>query len=134
MIRDIAFDVAAVRAVIADAHAVGTVNGAAVDTNFANGVRMLASIDNVGASGTIEAKIQDSDDGTTGWADVVGATTGVLSAVPALLSEVIVFNLLGSDTAKHKRFVRGVFVVAVNAVDASALFEVYGHKVRPNPL
>ena len=58
---------------------IGAANGTAVDTNFANGVRANYSVGDVNTTGTIAIKIQDSADNSS-WADVTGATTGVLSA------------------------------------------------------
>ena len=61
----------------------GAVNGAAIDRQDFHSCVLLATTG--AASGgpttqTLDAKIQDSADGSTGWADVTGAATTQLTA------------------------------------------------------
>ena len=59
--------------------------GAAVDVsgdvNPGKG-NMLFLLDCGAATGTLDAKIQQSDDGATGWADVTGAAFTTINAAP----------------------------------------------------
>lgn len=94
-----------------DAWATGTHNSAAIDTIRFSEEAFFVKVGTVG-SGTVTVHIEESDDGSTGWTNITGATTATLSsdndeARIALRSEV------------HKRYIRAVAVVATGAVDFS---------------
>lgn len=101
------------------ANAAGTRNGAAIDRNVAGGV-MYNSATLYAASGaetggpttrTLDAKIQDSADGSTGWADYIPpgqATVAAITQITAVNSEAEV----DIDLSGAKRYIRVVETVA----------------------
>lgn len=85
-----------------------TGNGSAVDLNALAGdiAYTLMSSAGGGTSPTLDVKLQDSADGSTGWADISGATfTQVTDAADS--HETIVV-----DSDAHKRHVRAVKTVS----------------------
>ena len=97
-----------------------TVTGSAVDLlGYKGRIKVSQEVGAVtGTSPTLDGKIQDSADGSTGWADVTGATFTQVTASTSLLS-------IGVDTRLAKRYIRYVgtiagttpsFTMAVNAV------------------
>jgi hypothetical protein len=122
--RDIDSVIKIRRAIKPDAHAVGTVVGASVDTNFANGVRLRFDFADAGAAGTAQFVVKDSADDVT-FVAVSGGSTAVLAV--AAENEIVLFE-------KTRRYVLCELVVAANAIDASAVFEIYDSKSSPNPL
>ena len=64
---------ASVTSILSSVSQAATFNSAAVDLRDYEGP--VAIVQNKGAgTGTLDGKIQDSDDGSTAWADVAGAT------------------------------------------------------------
>ena len=64
---------ATVTNILASASQAATLNSGAIDMRDFDGP--VAIVQNKGAgTGTLDGKIQDSDDGATAWADVIGAT------------------------------------------------------------
>jgi len=51
--------------------AAGTINGPAIDTAGYNEATVVLALGN--ATGTLDCKVQDSADGSTGWVDLAGA-------------------------------------------------------------
>ncbi len=91
----------------------GTRNGSAIDRSVAGGVTYQSATLHA-ASGavtgspttqTLDAKLQDSADGSTGWADITGAAITQITAANAE-AEVDV------DLSGAKRYIRVVEVVA----------------------
>lgn len=77
-----------------------TLTGSAVDLAGYNGT--IAIVQSHGAStGTLDGKIQDSADGSTGWTDVAGATF----AQSTTTADVKIISL---DTRSCKRYIRYV--------------------------
>lgn len=119
----------------ADASA-GTVNGAAIDRN-AYGRALSAVLHHCcgAASGTpstqtVDTKLQDSADGSTGWADIADAAAAQLTA-DSTEAEVSV-NL---ETAK--RYIRVVQVVAFTggttpAIEVASTVVLGGPDKKPN--
>ena len=91
----------------------GTVNGATVDHVNGSSVSFLLSVGSVGASGTLDAKTQYSDDNST-WtdypaADAAGNDDAITQIVAAGSAELHIPNPRG-------RYSRVVATVGVNAV------------------
>ncbi len=84
-----------------------TVTGAAVDLNgYIGGLEIYQSVGTVsGTSPTLDGKIQDSADGSTGWADISGETWTQVTASDA--NQAITIS---ADSAK--RYIRYVGTIA----------------------
>lgn len=80
-----------------------TVTGSAVDLQGYQGkLKVMQNVGTVsGTTPTLDGKLQDSADGSTGWADVTGATFTQVTAADSLQS-------IGVDTRAVKRYVRYV--------------------------
>ncbi len=83
-----------------------TVNGSAVDLlNYDGSIKaVLESAAGTGTSPTMDVKIQDSADGSTGWADVSGATFTQVTTAVSLQS-------LSLNTRGMKRYIRAVATI-----------------------
>ena len=104
----------------APAASTSTITGAAVDLlGYQGKVKVTQDVGAVsGTTPTLNGKIQDSADGSTGWADVTGATFTEVTASTNVQS-------IGVDTRLAKRYIRYVgtiagttpsYTMAVNAV------------------
>ena len=111
------FRVKAFVGVLADAHATGTVNGASIDTAHFDEALIVLNAGTATATGTLDAKIQESADGSTGWADVTGAAFAQVAAANDLA---VYIGRLDCESPRDQ-FFRVVFVVATDAVDAGAI-------------
>ncbi len=80
-----------------------TVTGSAVDLlGYIGKIKILQIVGTVsGTTPTLDGKIQDSADGSTGWADVTGATFTQATASDDVQS-------IGLDTRAVKRYIRYV--------------------------
>lgn len=96
-----------------------TVTGAAVDIrDYTGSLKVIQDVGTVsGTTPTLDGKIQDSADGSTGWADVTGAT---FTQVTASDSQ----QAIGLDTRACKRYVRYVGTIAgtTPSFNVAALF------------
>lgn len=107
----------------------GTVNGPAVARSRSlTVIALTGAVTGAPSSFTVSMKLQDSDDGTSGWADLTGGALPVLSAINTLAE----LNL--GLTAKA--FVRVVSVVAfvagtVPTVQVAAIVVTGGHTSLP---
>lgn len=99
------------------ANAAGTRNGAAIDRKAAgdneelDSCRLTVQTGTVGGSPsaqTLDAKLQDSADGTTAWADITGAAITQITAADSLAN-------VDVDLAGAKQFIRVVEVAAFTA-------------------
>lgn len=101
------------------AQAAGAVNGIAIDRTGAQSAELFAFTGaDTGAptTRTLATKIQDSDDGSTGWADVTGLTA---SDVTAINSE----QRASIDLTKtSKKFIRVVHTVSFTGGTSPTLF------------
>lgn len=84
--------VQAVGELASQSHKIGTIFAAAsrdaetyvsgtIDNPNHAGVRLFFNLTNVGAAGTVTAKIQVQDPASQGWMDLAGAVTAALAAV-----------------------------------------------------
>lgn len=93
------------------ANAAGTRNGSAVDRLLQRSVTVVC---NTGAatgspsSGTLDVKLQDSADGSTGWADISGAAFSQKTTTTAEIRSINV------DLSGAARYVRAVEVTALS--------------------
>ncbi|GAB4245695.1 MAG: hypothetical protein OHK0028_23650 [Deltaproteobacteria bacterium] len=84
-----------------------SVNGSAVDILAYEGqsAAILQSSAGTGTNPTLDVKLQDSADGSTGWADIAGAAfTQVTNAAPA--AQIVKFN-----ASNARRYVRAVVTI-----------------------
>jgi hypothetical protein len=103
--------------------AAGTINGAAIDRMAAGGRDAFMSCvlhgmcgDATGAPSarTVDFKLQDSDDGSTGWADITGSSVSQLTANDTDAEKGV--NLGGA-----KRYIRAVAIVGFTGGTSPAI-------------
>lgn len=83
-----------------------TTNGIAIDTNgFDDAQAVLDTGARTGTSPTLNVKIQESTDGSTGWTDISGAVFAEITAADQHKS-------LGINLRTVKRYIRYVFTLA----------------------
>ena len=82
-------------------------NGSAVDILNYEGqaAAILQSAAGTGTTPTLDVKLQDSEDGSTGWADVIGAAFAQVTNAAASI-QVVKFN-----ASAAKRYIRAVATV-----------------------
>lgn len=102
----------AVVGIAADNHAAGTVNGAAIDRQGFEEALVVVNSGANGTGGTVDIKVQESADGSTGWADVEGAAFAQIAEANDNTIYLGRLNLQG-----RKRYLRVVAVVATAACD-----------------
>ncbi len=83
-----------------------TVNGSAADMRDFRGKLsvILGSAAGTGTTPTLDVKLQDSADGTSGWADIPGA---VFSQVTTVASQ----QAIGLNVDEARQFIRGVATI-----------------------
>lgn len=118
-------------AIVPASYGAGTTNGTAVDTNVpagAGATRVMAvlNVGAVGGGGTLDVKLQESADGSTGWVDVSGAAFAQVVGAGASSVYLLELNTLG-----RQRYLRAVGVVAVAAVAYSVNLLLYNPALRP---
>ena len=101
-----------------DAGASATINGDAVDvrTSGGGGASAIVAVQCGAATGapsaqTVDAKIQDSADGSTGWADLGAGSAAVQLTADDTFSQSAGINL----TPGNKGFIRAVVTVVLTA-------------------
>lgn len=110
---DIGKALKAVQAIQADAHAAGTVNGSAIDTKGFHEVLVALNAGANGSSGTVDVKVQESDDGSTGWVDITGAAFVQVTES----NDVAIYQGRVRMTPTRKRYLRVVAVVGTATCD-----------------
>ena len=100
----------AVVGIVANNHSASTVNGAAIDRLGFDEALVVVNSGTNGTSGTVDIKIQESEDGSTGWADVSGASFAQITESNDNTVYVGRLNLSG-----RKRYIRVVAVVGTAA-------------------
>ena len=111
--------------IVPDEHAAGTVNGAAVDCLGFRNMLVTLLVGAMGTSGTVDVKLQDSEDGSTDWQDIDTGNgfgddaefTQKVEGTDDSLEFVGSINLEGC-----RRYVRAVATVATAASDFAVLF------------
>jgi hypothetical protein len=97
----------------ADNWSTGTDNSSAVDMQEFGEVLVLLNAGTVGASGTVDVHVEESADGSTGWADITGAA---FTQVTASNDDADYMGRV-AWTATRERYLRTVLVVATAACD-----------------
>ncbi len=97
--------------------------GAAIDMSGFDEVTFLAVLGSVSSGGTDVLKAQESADGSTGWADITGATSGTQTDKSNKILAVSVYR-------PRKRYVRAVLTPAVanTVVGGVVAFQTQGRK------
>ena len=101
-------------------------NGQAKDLRGLDGQALvfLASTPGVGTNPTLDVKLQESDDGASGWADVAGATFSQVGSGAA--AEGIALRLSG-----RKRYLRAV--ATIGGTSPQFAFGVYLFAIQKQP-
>jgi len=121
-IRDLLNNSAQKDLLAALSRAAGTYNGSSVDTKGkGRKVLLLLSAGSFGVGATLDAKLQESDDGTT-WTDVPGGTFTQKTTAGAWVLQVTL----------TKRYIRGVKVVGTAAVVSNLWGVIFGLREVPS--
>src|SRR5574337_955689 len=96
--------------------AVGTVTGPTIDTQGYQEAAVVLSVGAVASTGSLNAKVQDSADGSS-WADVSGAA---FTAVPDTGDNQVQIGMLKLDGNTVRRYIRVSTTVATAAADHGA--------------
>ena len=96
-----------------DAYAAGTTNGGAVDTKGFHEALVILNAGVAEATSTLNVKVQESANGSTGWADIAGAAFAEVTAA----NDAAVYQGRVRITASRKRYLRIVGVGATDAAD-----------------
>jgi hypothetical protein len=85
MKRDIKSNCSLIEVLAAKSYAAGVENSAAIDMTDGASVSFLVSVGTVGSSASVNAKLQYSANGTTGWTDDTGSSgnTVAITAITA---------------------------------------------------
>lgn len=89
----------------------GASNSSAIDALLYRRAAFHVHVGVIGASATVDYKVQDSDDGSTGWADVTGAAITQITASDTGARVAV-------DCERTKRYLRAVLTVGVAASQA----------------
>lgn len=103
-----------VNSAFAVSQAAGTVNDAAIDRSTYNVALIIANVGTVATS--FDLKIQDSADGSTGWADLVAGQFGGVAITQVTPANDETTVELEVDLRKARRYIRTVRVVVGAAV------------------
>jgi hypothetical protein len=106
---------ATITSVSASASQAATFNSAAIDMRDYDGPVVFVQNKGTG-TGTLDGKIQDSDDGSTGWADVTGAVF-IQAGVGADTQKLVV----GSKTTRRFTRYTGTIVTGPHLLSVSML-------------
>lgn len=91
----------------------GANNGAAIDCLMYREAMFHVRVGVIGSSATVTLTVEESDDGSTGWTAVTGATTGALAASQDV-------GRISVDLEKRKRYLRAVMTNATAASQVAA--------------
>ena len=104
----------------------GALNGATVDTQgFSEALVVLAV--GVAGAGTLDAKIQDSADGSS-WADVTGAAFTQVTGTGDQSLQIARLKLDGNTV---RRYVRAVTTTVTAVIDHAVVFVLSGNQYNP---
>lgn len=121
-INNLLNNVEIIRVANASAAAQTAVEGSAVDTAGRNGVTFVASFGTVTTASVLTLKAQGSDNGTSGWTDLVGSATHTADGTDGN-NKVLALDVVRPT----KRFIRAVVTrTAANAVVDGVVAVAYG--------
>ena len=100
-----------------------TTNGSALNVvDFLGRIKViLDSAAGTGTTPTLDVKLQDSPDGSTGWADIAGAVFAQVVAGASLQS-------IGVTIDQHDRFIRAVATIAGGTPSFTFSVNMIGNK------
>lgn len=104
----------AMKCIEPDAYAAGAVNGPAIDCRQFGQALFILEAGTLGASATLDCKIQGSADGSTGWADITGAAFTQKTQAGGDSDKVWQGSV---GCAGQERYLRAVMTVAVATSD-----------------
>jgi len=108
--------------------AVATINGTAIDTKGYSEAMVVLIAGAFTATGTLDVKVQDSTDGSTGWADVTGAAFAQLIDST---DDTIKIARLKLDGNGIKRYIRIVSTVGTAAAPHGVTVVLGGDQYPP---
>ncbi len=97
--------------------AAGTVTSGAVDLSKFHRSLFVVMVGSVGASGTVDAKLQQSSTGSSGWTDVAGSNITQVTAG----NKIVTLEIRPEQLTAGQRYVRLSVTVGTNAVLIAAL-------------
>lgn len=121
--KDTYHDNKAVQA-IAPAVVTANTNGTTVDLKGFDSALFVVNTGAIDAAGDFGIKLQESDTGTSGWADVAAAD--ILGGAPATLEANAAYRI-GYIGSKRKRYVRAVATKAGGTSIALGVVAILGH-------
>lgn len=92
--------------------AAATVTSGAVDLAKFRRAMFIVMVGNVGGAGTVDAKIQQSATGSSGWSDVTGSAITQITAS----NKIATLEIRADQLSSGQRFVRLSLTVGTNAV------------------
>lgn len=108
-----------------------TYNGTAVDTRGYDAVALQVFTGDLSTSATLDVKIQESEDGSTNWADISGAAIVQMTQAGGDSNKIALVDVRMGGRANRRRYVRAVAVVAVANAVFGAHFLLYAAEKRP---
>ena len=133
MLQDTKSDFTVAVSLVPASRTAATYNGTSVDLTGYHSAAVVFSTGDL-ASGTATPTIQESSNGTSGWADIAAdRLNGTLAAVSANSTLVIGLTDIGNTTAGiTKKFVRATIVVAGGSGTLCSAYVIRGN-AQHNP-
>ena len=98
----------------------GAQNSAAVDCLFWKQASFFVRVGVIGSSGTVDAVVQESADGSTNWTNVPGDGPSTLAAITQLTAS-DTGGRIAVDCSKRKRYLRLVMTIGTAASQVATL-------------
>ncbi len=118
-----------VQALDPDNYAASAQTGVAIDTRGYEDITFALQVGDIGTNGTIAAKIQESDQSNTGFADITGAAiTAMSKASPDQSNKAALIRL--RLQAPRKRYLRIVVTPGTAASDLGVIAVLTGPSVH----
>ena len=95
----------------------GTVTSGAVDMSKFHRTIFALMVGNIGGAGTVDAKLQQSANGSSGWTDVTGSNITTVTAS----NKIVTLEIRYDQLTAGQRYVRLSVTVGTNAVLIAAL-------------
>jgi hypothetical protein len=104
-----------------DAYAAGTYDSDAVDMSRFDRAMFVLSVGEMGISGTVDFKLQESDQPTGPFIDIVGKSVAQLSQTAGDSDKQAIVEMTADELSEGRRYVRGRMTVGVAASDAALI-------------
>lgn len=113
------------RLIVPDAHGIGVTNGIGINKREFRELLAIVDIGTVGGGGTIDFKLQESDDDGVAdpYADIAGAAIAQKTATGTFVGRL--------DLEFRKLFIRGVLTIGTATVDISVAAALIHANVLP---